>query len=94
MISASFCCLAESWISNEASMEVKVERADAGEACESYTMLVESEAIVRSHRKLRREVCVSRVVVSLLLLTCMAFCVILYRQQLHESKVGLFISND
>ncbi|MCJ8735416.1 hypothetical protein PDJAM_G00246810 [Pangasius djambal] len=68
------------------SMEVKEERADGREVREAYTMLVESDAIVRKKRTLRREMCISRTVIFLLLSTCMAFCVILYVQQDHASK--------
>ncbi|MCI4381266.1 hypothetical protein PGIGA_G00250020 [Pangasianodon gigas] len=67
-------------------MEVKEERADGREVREAYTILVDSDAIVRKKRTLRREMCISRIVIFILLITCMAFCVILYIQQDHASK--------
>lgn len=74
-------------------MEVKEERADGREVRESYTMLMETEAIIRNQRTLRREICISRIVIFILLITCMAAFVLLYARQVHGSQVGLFFSS-
>lgn len=64
-------------------MDGKEERADARE---SYTMLMELDAIARSHRTLRRELCISRLVILCLLITCMVVCGVTYIQQVPGSK--------
>ncbi|XP_053480053.1 uncharacterized protein LOC128607337 [Ictalurus furcatus] len=64
-------------------MDGKEERADARE---SYTMLMELDAIARSHRTLRRELCISRLLIFCLLITCMVVCGVTYIQQVPGSK--------
>ncbi|XP_053360607.1 uncharacterized protein LOC128530598 [Clarias gariepinus] len=67
-------------------MEVKEQRADGGETHEIYTMLVEPDALMRNQRRLRREICVSRIVLIVLLGTCMALCAAFYVLQVHGTK--------
>ncbi|KAG7331986.1 hypothetical protein KOW79_003820 [Hemibagrus wyckioides] len=67
-------------------MELKDERAEGLELREAYTMLMETDAIVRNHRTLRRELCISRMVIFILLIACTVFCAILYLQQVPNGK--------
>ncbi|KAF4070402.1 hypothetical protein AMELA_G00284980 [Ameiurus melas] len=64
-------------------MDGKEERADGRQ---SYSMLMELDAIVRSHRTLRRELCFSRLVIVMLLITCMVVCGVMYIQQVPGTK--------
>ncbi|KAF7694859.1 uncharacterized protein si:ch211-158d24.4 [Silurus meridionalis] len=62
-------------------------RTDAREVRDSYTMLVESDAFAReNNRALRRDLCVSRVIILALLMTHTAFCVLLYIQPASGEK--------
>ncbi|KAF5891279.1 putative tumor necrosis factor ligand superfamily member 15-like [Clarias magur] len=67
-------------------MEVKEQRADGGDTHEIYSMLVEPDELMRTQRRLRREICVSRIVLIVLLGTCMALCGAFYILQVHGSK--------
>ncbi|KAI5622153.1 hypothetical protein C0J50_18537 [Silurus asotus] len=62
-------------------------RTEAREVRDSYTMLVESDAFAReNNRALRRDLCVSRVIILALLVTHTAFCVLLYIQPASGGK--------
>ncbi|KAK3540468.1 hypothetical protein QTP70_031659 [Hemibagrus guttatus] len=75
-------------------MELKDERTEGLQLRETYTMLMETDAIVRTHRALRRELCISRVVIFILMIACTAFCAILYIQQVPNAKNNGMMSKD
>ncbi|TTX22769.1 hypothetical protein Baya_16422 [Bagarius yarrelli] len=64
-----------------ASVDRNAKRTEGRQAHESYTILMEADRIVREQRTLRRELCISRMFIFVLLITCIAFCAVRYIQQ-------------
>ncbi|GAA6109794.1 uncharacterized protein si:ch211-158d24.4 [Tachysurus ichikawai] len=60
------------------------------EGRESYTIFMETDAILRNQRSLRRELCISRMLIFILLIVCTVFSVIRCIQQIPNGKCLCF----